>query len=348
MKNLYLKYKDNLYAKFSLLGVALILIPILSEIDVLNYSTVSLVAYIVIFTIVAMGLNILLGFSGLMSLATAGFVGFGAYGVVYFSNVTGLPYELAIVATMIIAAIIGLFIGLFSLKVEGVYLAISTLAVGEIFGEVFRRVTWFTNAFGGVHFEYPTLLGFIHLNRVWTYIFLVVMMVVMMIVMHHITTSKTGRALMAMSRSKSSAQAMGVNVSQYKLTAFLIATLYATLGGVLYASFYRYVQPLDWNLMLTLLILAMVVVGGMKSILGTFLGAVIIYGVPKLWLEDLFSGIDGVAYIFSGVLIIVVVMFYPAGLIHLFDDAKKWYYQWRVKKKQAKEELIEQGGEQDE
>lgn len=333
-------YQKNIYNKFGVLFVVMAIIPLLSEIDLIKYSTVSLIAYILIFTIVAMGLNILLGFSGLMSLGTAGFVGFGAYGVVYFSNTVGMPYELAALTTLVIASVIGTFIGLFSLKVEGVYLAISTLAVGEVFGEIFRRVTWFTNAFGGVHYEYPTLFGFIELSRNTTYLFIVLWMIIMMIVMHHITTSKTGRAMMAMSRSKSSAQAMGVSISKYKLISFLIATVYATLGGILYASFYRYVQPLDWNLMLTLLILAMVVVGGMKSIFGTFLGAFIIYGVPKLWLEDIFNSMSGVAYIFSGVLIIVVVLFYPAGLIHLPTTIKKWYYRWREYRMKRTQDLI--------
>lgn len=322
---------DSTYGRFVLLFVGLNIIMLLSELDVMKYSTVSLFAYIIIFTIVALGLNILLGFSGLMSLGTAGFVGFGAYGVVYFSSL-GFPYEIASLITMFIASIIGLAVGLFSLKVEGVYLAISTLAVGEIFSQVFRRVTWFTNAFGGVHFKYPTLLGFIELDRNFTYMFLTFVMVLMMVVMYHLTKSKTGRALLAMSRSNSSAQAMGVSISKYRLFSFVIAILYATIGGILYASFYKYVQPLDWNLMLTLLILAMVVVGGMKSIFGSFLGVFIIYGVPKLWLEDIFSNVSGVAYLFSGMLIIGVVMFYPYGMIHVSHDIKKLYYKIKNRK----------------
>lgn len=324
----YAKLENSMHQRFILFGILLALVPLLSDLDIIRYSTVSLVAYIVIFTIVALGLNILLGFSGLMSLGTAGFVGFGAYGVVFFSSL-GLPYELSILVTLFFSSIIGLFIGLFSLKVEGVYLAIATLAVGEIFSQIFRRVTWFTNAFGGVHYEYPKLFGLLQLNRNTTFIFLVLMMVVMMVVMYNLTNSKSGRALMAMSRSNSSAQAMGVSISKYRLLAFLIATLYATIGGILYASFYRYVQPLDWNLMLTLLILAMVVVGGIKSIFGTFIGVFVIYGIPALWLEDLLSSITGVAYIFSGVLIIVVIMYYPYGVIYLIQDAKKLYHKLR-------------------
>lgn len=318
------KLQTSMHSRFILFGIILAFIPLLSDLDIIRYSTVTLFAYIVIFTVVALGLNILLGFSGLMSLGTAGFVGFGAYSVVYFSSL-GLPYELAIIATLFVSSLIGLLIGLFSLKVEGVYLAISTLAVGEIFSQIFRRVVWFTNAFGGVHYEYPLLFGVIQLDRNFTFIFLVVIMVIMMIIMYNLTNSKTGRAFMAMSRSNSSAQAMGVNISKYRLFSFVIAILYATIGGILFASFYKYVQPLDWNLMLTLLILAMVVVGGIKSIFGTFLGVFVIYGVPSLWLEDLFSGIYGVAYIFSGVLIIVVIMYYPHGIIYIIQDAKKLF-----------------------
>lgn len=321
---------DSNYRRFVYLFIALNIILLLSELDVMQYSTVSLFAYIIIFTIVALGLNILLGFSGLMSLGTAGFVGFGAYGVVYFESI-GFPFEVASLITIVIATLIGLAIGMFSLKVEGVYLAISTLAVGEIFSQVFRRVTWFTNSFGGVHYKYPTLFGLIELDRNLTYVFLSFVMLLMMIVMYHLTNSKTGRAMLAMSRSNSSAQAMGVSISKYRLFSFVVAILYATIGGILYASFYRYVQPLDWNLMLTLLVLAMVVVGGMKSIFGTFLGVFIIYGVPKLWLEDLFSNMSGVAYLFSGVLIIVVVMFYPYGMIHVSHDIKKLYYKFKYR-----------------
>ena len=338
------KLEKSMYSRFVLFGILISFIPVLSNLDIIRYSTVSLFAYIVIFTIVALGLNILLGFSGLMSLGTAGFVGFGAYGVVYFSSL-GFPYELSIIITLLFSSLIGLFIGLFSLKVEGVYLAIATLALGEIFSQVFRRVVWFTNAFGGVHYEYPTLFGLIQLNRNWTFVFLVIVMVIMMIVMYNLTNSKTGRAFMAMSRSNSSAQAMGVSIAKYRLLSFLIATLYATIGGILFASFYRYVQPLDWNLMLTLLILAMVVVGGIKSIFGTFLGVFVIYGVPSLWLEDLFSGVYGVAYIFSGVLIIVVIMYYPHGIIYVIQDIKKLYYKYKngelkfQKNKQVKKDV---------
>jgi len=119
---------------------------------------------------------------------------------------------------------------------------------------------------------------------------------------------------------------MGISLLKYRLVAFITATLFATLGGILYVSFFKYVEPTGWNLNLSLLIIAMVVVGGFKSIFGSFLGAFIIYGLPTLWLKELFGDIPGFSYIFSGILIIVVIMFYPHGVTYIFEDAKKLYY----------------------
>jgi branched-chain amino acid transport system permease protein len=336
-------FKKSPPLRFVLFGVVLSLAPLLIKYDLMEYSTLSIIALLVIYTIVALGLNLLLGFSGLISLGTAGFVGFGAYGIVYFSNTLGTTFFLATIITLVIAGLIGALIGLFSLKVEGIYLAIATLFVGEIFLQIFRQVTWFTGGFSGQRFHYPQfniLIGTFEIDRNLTYIFLVVMMVITMIVIYNIVNSRTGRALMAMSRSEHAAQAMGISLLKYRLVAFISATLFATLAGVLYVSFFKYVEPTGWNLNLSLLIIAMVVVGGFKSIFGTFLGAFIIYGLPTLWLKELLSGIAGFSYIFSGILIIVVIMFYPYGAIYIFQDIKKLYYKikLRLKKKVIKGE----------
>ena len=145
---------------------------------------------------------------------------------------------------------------------------------------------------------------------------------------------------MAMSRSEHAAQAMGISLLKYRLVAFISATLFATLAGVLYVSFFRYVEPTAWNLNLSLLIIAMVVVGGFKSIFGTFIGAFIIYGVPNLWLKEFFQSVSGLSYIFSGILIIVVIMFYPYGAVYIWYDMKKLYYKLklRLKKKVISDE----------
>ena len=324
--------------RYILFGVLLSFAPMLISAEIMEYSTLSTIALLIIYTIVALGLNLLLGFSGLISLGTAGFIGFGAYGVIYFSDALSLTFIGATLVTLAVAGLIGALIGLFSLKVEGIYLAIATLFVGEIFLQIFKTVTWFTGGFSGTAFHYPhinMLFGTFAIDRNLTYILLVIMMVITMIIIYNIVNSRTGRALMAMSRSQHAAQAMGISLMKYRLVAFITATLFATLAGVLYASFFKYVTPVEWTLNLSLIIIAIVVVGGFKSIFGTFIGAFIIYGLPALWLKELFSGINGFSYIFSGILIIVVIMFYPHGAVYIGHDIKKLYYKikQRTKKK---------------
>jgi len=327
-------FKKSPPFRFVLFGIFLCLAPLLIKLDLMEYSTLSVIALLIVYTIVALGLNLLLGFSGLISLCTAGFVGFGAYGIVYFSNTFELSFFVATIITLIIAGLIGALIGLFSLKVEGIYLAIATLFIGEIFLQIFRQVTWFTGGFSGQRFHYPQfniIFRTIELDRNITYFFLVIMMVLTMIVIYNIVNSRTGRALMAMSRSEHAAQAMGISLLKYRLVAFIAATLFATLAGILYVSFFRYVEPTGWNLNLSLLIIAMVVVGGFKSIFGTFIGAFIIYGVPNLWLKEFFQATAGFSYIFSGILIIVVIMYYPHGAVYIWYDMKKLYYKIKLR-----------------
>lgn len=314
--------------KYTLFILAMCFLPLLSELDIIEYSALSVWAYIIVFSVVAIGLNVLLGFSGLISLSTAGFVGFGAYGVVYFSNTWGLGFFGGTLVTLLIAAAIGALIGLFSLKVEGIYLAIATLFVGEILLQIFKKVTWFSGGFSGVRFHYPEFnLGFttIELSRNFTFIFILLILLLIMVGTYNLTQSRTGRALMAMSRSEHAAQAMGISLMKYRLTAFIYATVLASLGGVLYVSFFRFVDPTGWNLNLSLQIIAMVVVGGFKSIFGTVIGVYIIYGIPQFFLKEFFASASGFSYIFSGVLIILVVMFYPYGAVYIRHDIKKLY-----------------------
>lgn len=320
-------------------GLFVSLAALLPHLGLMNFGTMGTLSLVVIYTVVALGLNILMGFSGLISLGTAGFVGVGALGTASLIN-AGVPLELSVVIVLIVAGSIGALIGLFSLKVDGIYLAIATLFVGEILTQIFTQVEALFGPGNTVSSNPIKLFGFITLSnfpqneRSILFVILVFFMVLAMIAMHNIVKSRTGRALMAMSRSEHAAQAMGISLIKYRLTAFITATLYATLGGILYAIYNPGVPKEGWELGLSLFIIAMVVVGGFKSIFGTFIGAFIIYGVPNLFLKELFGD---VSYIMSGVLIIVVILFYPHGLVYIGYDIKKLYYKakLRMQKKQV-------------
>ncbi len=325
LKKAYEFVKLRPYMQYIIFGVLLSFVAVLPQIGVMRNSTMSVFALIIIYTVAAFGLNLLLGFSGLISLATAGFVGGGALGMGIFLNM-GLPFELAALLVIFTGIILGALIGILSLKSQGIYLAITTLFVQEILRQIYTSV----GIFGGERIDIGTitLFGTVELNRFdftqrsIIFVILVAVLVIVMIIFRNLIKSRSGRAFMAMSRSKSAAAAMGVNIMKYRVYAFIIATVFAMLGGILYAMYYQSAPTRAWSLDLSLLLLAMVVAGGFKSVFGMFLGAFVAYGIPTLFLEDIFGDVSEV---FAGLLIILVVLFYPQGLINSGPDIKKGF-----------------------
>ncbi|QMS85981.1 branched-chain amino acid ABC transporter permease [Candidatus Xianfuyuplasma coldseepsis] len=319
-----------MYIVFGLLYMVIAYLP---HFGLIEFGTMGVFAYIAIYSIVALGLNLLLGFSGLISLSTAGFMGAGALGTGVLIQ-QGLPFELAAAIAVITAGAIGALIGLFSLKVEGIYLAIATLFVGEILHKIYTQVAIFGGdaiRIGAIKvFGLRELSQISQIDRTYLFILIVAILVLMMIVMHNIVHSKTGRALLAMSRSEHAAQAMGISILRYRLTAFVTATMFAATAGVAYALYFQSVTTAQWTLSASLFIIAMVVVGGYKSIYGTLLGVFIIHGIPELIIKDY---LGDVSYIFSGILIIIVIIFYPNGFVYIWYDLKGWMYKVNVKQK---------------
>jgi branched-chain amino acid transport system permease protein len=310
----------NAHIQFIIFGVVLCFLPTLAETGAMKTSTLSTIAFVLIYSIVAIGLNLLLGYAGLVSLGTAGFMGLGAYIAAYLQDDLGLGFWLAVLAALVIPTIIGIGVGVVSLRIRAIYLAIATLCISEILLKTFEQLEWFTKGTAGKQSHYPELFG-VPMDRAGVFIIIVVALVLIMMLTYNVVHGQLGRALHAMRSSEVAAQAMGVNVLKYKLLAFALATLYAGLAGALYLFFLKSSYPSTWNLFLSLNIIAMVVVGGLRSIFGTVAGAFVIFAVPELILKKLpvIGDISGLPYIFSGVLIIVVIMFFPNGLKGLGD-----------------------------
>ncbi len=329
----------NPYLRFVFFGLVLSMLPVLASGGVIKTSWLGILGGTIIYTIAALGLNLLLGYSGLISLGTAGFMGLGAYISAYVTGDMGLPWEIGILAAVIIPVILGVLIGLASLRMEGLYLGIVTLCVSEVLRKTFDELDPITGGFSGKSAEYPTLLGHFHLNQGSTFILLCVFLVLMMILTYNLANGQLGRALNAMRGSHVAAQAMGISLLKYRLIAFALATGYASLAGALYAHFIKFVYPSTWTLPLSLVILAIIVIGGLRSIYGTFLGALIVYALPDLLLKRLpiIGDINGFSYVFSGVLIILVVLFYPGGTVNIFHDLGRLLK--KLTKRQVKEDV---------
>lgn len=323
MKRIFSSY----YSKYILFGVVIALSPWMQQLGLLKSATIVVLGTVIFYAIVGIGLNVLLGYSGLISLGTAGFMGLGAYLSAYFTQDLGLPFLVSMVISVTIPLILGVIIGLVSLRIEGYYLAIATLGVSEIIRQVFVEFEVVTGGFSGKNASYPKLFGIISLDRQFTFVLLVVVLVIILIVTHNFIYASTGRALLTMRESESAAQAMGINLLKYKLTAFAVSTLYAGIAGVLYVHFIRFTYPSTWSVTLSLQVLAVIVIGGMRTIVGPIIGAFVVFGIPELFLKQLpiIGSIDGLSFIFTGVLIIVVILFYPNGLIYIFNDLKKLF-----------------------
>lgn len=312
------KILKNQYLQFILLGIGFAIIPILSQVGILKSSSVTTVGFTLIFAIAALGLNVLLGYSGLVSLGTAGFMGLAAYLSAYFTRVMSFPFELSFVLSVAITTILGLIVGVFSLKFEGIYLGIVTLAVAEIFRLIFLQFDAFTGGAVGSKASYPKLLGFLELNRVGTYYLIVVVLIVTIILVHNLVKGHMGRALNAMRGSQAAAQSMGINIFKHRIIAFGVSNALAAIAGVLYVHYVRLSIPTVWTLNLSLDFLAMIVIGGFRSIYGTLIGSFFVYGLSELVLKSLpIPGIDAIIPAIKGVLMIIFVLYFPGGLVGL-------------------------------
>lgn len=319
IKNFY----KNPHIQFVLFGLVLATLPQLAQnLDFFKSGYIITIGGTMIYAIAALGLNILLGYSGLISLGTAGFMGLASYISAYLTVDMGLPFEVAVLAAIIVPTVIGIIVGLISLKIEGIYLAIATLAVSEILRKTFEEFDTFTNGFSGKSAMYPKLLGLFQLDRAGTYYLIVVVLVVVMLITYNLVNGQIGRAFNAMRGSEPAASAMGVYLLKYRLIAFAVATIFASIAGVLYVHFIQYSYPSVWTLKLSLDFLAMIVIGGLRSIYGTVLGAFIVFAVPDMFLKQI-PFLSQLSYTLNGVLIIVVIMFYPNGLIHIFRNFKQ-------------------------
>ncbi len=311
--------------------VIMILIQVLSIAGVIPNSFVYALGNTMIYAIIAVGFCLLLGYSGLASLGTAGFIGVGAYTAFYVMQEFGLPYIVAFAVTLAISIAIGVVVGFISLRIEGIYLAILTLGLSEIL----RNLLMAIKATIKLDLENAKLLGFQLTDRSGYFLILIVFAILMLLTANLIN-SPTGRAMLAMKNSTSAAQAMGISLMKYRLLAFVIATVFAAIGGLMYMVFVRTMTTATstvLTLTTSLNILGAVIIGGSKSLWGTSFGVLIIYGIQSMFLSkiEFFQKNPAFITMLTGVLIILVVMFFPGGFAQLAGQAKAW-----IKKKSNK------------
>jgi branched-chain amino acid transport system permease protein len=289
--------------------------------------------------IAALGLNILVGFTGQISIGHAAFFGVGAFLSAYLHERFHIPVILCIPLAGLGTAVVGLVFGLPAARLKGLYLAIATLAAQFILEDFFARAQWFTGGVSGRMTEAVELFG-IRFDREESYFYVVLAFTIIMFVMAaNLMRTRDGRALIAVRDHYLSAEVMGINLAYYRTLSFAISSFYAGIAGALYAHYLFFVSVEAFNILFSIQFLAMVIIGGLGSVMGSLMGAAFMVLMPEgvQALADMLAGgwIDrtlklGASISFLremaiGAAIIIFLVFEPDGLAHRWKQIKAYW-----------------------
>ncbi|HZW19997.1 branched-chain amino acid ABC transporter permease [Noviherbaspirillum sp.] len=292
---------------------------------------------IAINVISATGLNILAGYTGLASLGQAAFMGVGAYCVALLEMHAGTPFLLNIVIAGAAAALIGLVVGIPSLRVKGLYLAISTIAASIILEFTFANWDSVTNGVRGLNIAPASLFGTELARPEQLYWIIIPVAVVMVAAAANLFRTRVGRAFIAIRDRDISAEVLGIPLLRYKLMSFGLSSFYAGVAGGLWAYFFRVVTPESFPIQMSIFFLAAIIVGGMGSISGSIIGAAFMTMVPEMLRlafnviapADAITIIPAIRAIVFGTLIIGFLLFEPQGLAEVIPRLRK---HWRARR----------------
>lgn len=271
-----------------------------------------------IFSLVSLGLSMLMGFAGQISMAQAAFFGIGAYASGILTSRFGWNAVAAMPIGMLSAAAVAWLIGIPALRLKGHYLAMATLGFGVIVHIVLGEEVALTGGPSGMSDIPRLMIGKVKVTSEIAWYYLVWVVVLLgLIFCFHVLRSRVGRALRAIHEEETAAEAMGVPTARYKLQVFVLSAVFAALAGSFYTHYVTCLNPGSFNLMWSIRFVLMVVFGGMQSLWGAIVGTVLLTFVGNEWLQ-VFADFEIVIY---GAILLVVALFLPGGLMSL---AGRW------------------------
>lgn len=283
----------------------------------------------------ALGMNLLTGYTGQVSLGHAAFLAIGAYTAAILSSRFGIPFWILIFVSGISASLFGLIIGIPSLRLRGLYLVITTMAFQFIVEHVLFRWETLTHGDEGIALPVPSIAGFSFETDQRFYYLIFVGTALAIITMKNVIRTRTGRALQALRDRDIIAETMGINLAKYKLLSFIGSSFYAGVAGALYAYYLAFISPDHFSLMVSIQYIAMIIVGGMGTILGSIFGAVFIILLPEMLgfmsrgiashfplFETGFGDVKNLVY---GLIIVGFLIYQPDGLYGYWIRIKTYF-----------------------
>ena len=278
-------------------------------------------ALVWLFAIGIIGQNLLIGYAGQISFGQAGFLAIGAYAFGHL-RIAGLPFAFALVAAGMAAGVVGLLVGFPSLRLKGPYLAIATMGFGTAVYQIFTNVAVLSGGHAGLALPPLSLPGGMS-RDVYLYLLFFALFLLFTGIAYNIVSSHVGRAFVAIRDSDIAAEAMGVNLSRYKLLAFALSSFYTGVHGALFAQYLGHLEPQSFSIEQTITIFVAVIVGGLASIEGSVFGAAFAMLVPAL-----FGGFRWAVPVLFGGAIMVTMIFEPLGLAGLWIKTRLYFRLW--------------------
>ncbi|MDB5059274.1 MAG: inner-rane translocator [Chloroflexi bacterium] len=262
------------------------------------------------YAIVAVGLNLLSGGTGQFSLGHAGFYAMGAFSAGLLSVNAGWPFWLDVPAAGMVAASAGLIVGIPTLRLSGPYFSIATLGFGLLVVQVLNGADW-AGGRSGVSLTSPQIAGFTFSEAQFFWVVLGVLCICTFVV-HNLRHGTIGLALVAMRESEPAALASGINLARFKVGTFALSAMFAGIAGALFAHWSGYVSASSFGLPISILFVALIVVGGLDSVTGSLLGAVFLTGIQEKLQDN-----PQLAQTLYGAVIVIALLFVPGGLVRV-------------------------------
>jgi branched-chain amino acid transport system permease protein len=306
---------------------------------VLDKYQLSLLIQIGYLGIAALGLNILVGFTGQISIGHAAFFGFGAFASAWIANHTPIPVFFAIPLAGVATTAVGMLFGVPAARLKGLYLAIATLAAQYILQDFFSRADWFTGGVAGTPAAPFRIFGAaFDGDRSYFYVVLAYV-VASFVLVANLMRTRDGRALVAVRDHYLSAEMMGINLTKYRTLSFGISAFYAGIGGALYAHYLGYVSVEGFDILFSIQFLGMIIIGGLGSIMGTLMGTAfmtllpeameqatkLLAGTPLDAALDLKQNVSYLREMAIGSVIVLFLIFEPDGLAHRWRQIKAYW-----------------------